>query len=165
MARPQRPPRALMSMDDALTVSMSYLLRQAALRAQSEVSHSLARMKLRAPHHAVLTTIAPSPRSQVELAERLQTDRTTMVAIVDDLERMALVERRPRADDRRAHDVTLTRAGRRALARSQARLREVDLHLLAALEPREVAQLRKLLLRVIASYDQREREDRLPDDS
>jgi DNA-binding MarR family transcriptional regulator len=66
---------------------------------------------------AVLTALGgPEPPSQQEAARRLGIDRTTMVALVDELERKNLVQRRPHPDDRRKNIVELTAAGRATLA-------------------------------------------------
>lgn len=66
---------------------------------------------------AVLTRLAGAePVSQQEAARRLGIDRTTMVALVDALERNALVRRQPDPADRRKNIVGLTEAGRKTLA-------------------------------------------------
>ena len=142
-------------MPDQLTGWTSYLLRQGALRAQAEVAASLAALELRAPHHAVMAMIESETRSQTQLARALQTDRTTMVAIVDELEAMQFVERQPGATDRRVHEIKLTRKGSRALARSRELLAAADARLLDGLHPRQRRHLRELLLALIHSYDRR----------
>ena len=144
-----------MSLPDELTVWVSYLLRQAALRAQAEVGKALSEHALRPPHHSVMAMIERGSQSQVALSAMLQTDRTTMVAIVDDLERMKLAKRRVSPLDRRAHDVTLTKAGRKALIRSRAAIDQADARLLANFSPAERALLQSFLERLIASYDRR----------
>ncbi len=138
-----------------LTQWTTYLLRQAALRAQDEVARALAPLGLRGPHYAVLAAIGAEPRSQATLAARLQTDRSTMVAVVDDLERLQLAERRAHRTDRRAHAVTLTPAGRDLLARAHGALAAADDALLADTDAPDRAHLRRLLVRLIAGYDQR----------
>ena len=145
----------LMATPDDLMVWTSYLLRQAALRAQAEVGRALAALSLRPPHHSVMAMIAAEPRSQVALSAMLQTDRTTMVSIIDDLERLRLAERRVSPVDRRVHDVTLTEAGREALERSRSAIQAADERVLSALDPSERSQLRSLLGRLVVSCDER----------
>lgn len=53
----------------------------------------------------------------MELAGRLGVDRTTMVALIDGLERKGLVERRRSARDRRRNVVLLTAEGNGAAVR------------------------------------------------
>src|ERR671914_1339130 len=55
------------------------------------------------------------PRSMGELARELNCDRSYVTAIVDDLERAGLAERRVAPEDRRVKTIALTPAGGRAL--------------------------------------------------
>lgn len=144
-----------MAMPDELAGWTSYLLRQVALRAQDEVARALAPLGLRGPHYAVMQMIGVDARSQAALSAQLQTDRTTMVAIVDDLERLRLAERRRHPTDRRAHEVTLTHHGADVLARARAALAAADDALLADFDAPARAHLRASLGRLIATYDRR----------
>src|SRR4051812_27434130 len=61
----------------------------------------------------VITIIATRPGlTQQELAEVSHVDRSSMVALLDDLEERGLAERRPDPEDRRKRLVHLTRKGR-----------------------------------------------------
>ena len=141
------------ALPDTLTVWISYLLRQTTLRVQERVAESLHELGLRPPHNAVLSLLAAGPHAQIALANQLQTDRTTMVALIDDLERMQLVERRRNPHDRRAHDVTLTNQGLALLSAARAQVSAVDDAFLAPLSSEEREQLRALLLRLIRAHD------------
>jgi DNA-binding MarR family transcriptional regulator len=55
------------------------------------------------------------PRSMGDLARELNCDRSYVTAIVDDLERAGLAERRVALEDRRVKTIALTPAGGRAL--------------------------------------------------
>ena len=55
-------------------------------------------------------------RTQIELAEISDLDKTTMVVTVDELERAGLAERRPSSTDRRARIIAVTEQGERAVA-------------------------------------------------
>ena len=55
------------------------------------------------------------PRSMGDLARELNCDRSYVTAIVDDLERAGLAERRVAPEDRRVKTIALTPAGGRAL--------------------------------------------------
>jgi MarR family transcriptional regulator, lower aerobic nicotinate degradation pathway regulator len=136
-----------------LTVWLSYLLRQATLRVQDRVAEALAEHGMRPPHNAVLSMLADGPLAQIALATRLQTDRTTMVAIIDDLEAWHLVERRRNPRDRRAHDVSLTELGQARLIEAQHAVSTADTAFFATLTESERAQLRAMLLRLIAAHD------------
>jgi DNA-binding MarR family transcriptional regulator len=55
-------------------------------------------------------------RTQIELAELADLDKTTMVATVDELEAAGLARRRPSSTDRRARIIEVTKTGQRAVA-------------------------------------------------
>ena len=55
--------------------------------------------------------------SQRALGRRLRIDKSPMVGLLDDLERLGLAERRRSESDRRVQAIHLTRAGGDALAR------------------------------------------------
>lgn len=59
-------------------------------------------------------------RTQIQLAELSDLDKTTMVVTVDELEKAGLAERRPSATDRRARIISVTEAGERAVERGTA---------------------------------------------
>jgi DNA-binding MarR family transcriptional regulator len=88
------------------------------------------------------------PESQQQAATHLGIDRTTMVALLDSLERKDLVERRPDAEDRRRNVVVLTGAGQARLEEATKASDAAERELLAPLNEREAAQLRALLKRV-----------------
>ena len=84
---------------------------------------------------------AEGPLSQLELAGRQGIDRTTMVAVIDHLERAGAVERRRDAGDRRRYALHVTPAGRALLARATAAEREAEERFL---EPLPVADRDRL---------------------
>src|ERR1700761_2270526 len=63
--------------------------------------------------------------SQTQLAEILGIDRSTLVAVIDKLERQGLVERAARPNDRRSHALRLSRQGQ---SRFEALARQVKKH-------------------------------------
>jgi DNA-binding MarR family transcriptional regulator len=89
------------------------------------------------------------PMSQQALGEYLQKDRTSVVAIVDELEGEGLVERRRNPEDRRAYALEVTDKGRDWLSRALPVLEETDEDLLGDLDPEERRVLRELLQRVL----------------
>ena len=63
---------------------------------------------------------------QNALAERLHISPSWMVAIVDQLERRGLLERRPHARDRRVRNLHLTAAGKKLLKQAERRAEQFD---------------------------------------
>src|SRR5919206_4423304 len=63
---------------------------------------------------------------QQQVGSAMGIDPSTMVSLVDQLERAGLAKRRPHARDRRAREVLLTPKGRRTLGRGRALAKEVE---------------------------------------
>jgi DNA-binding MarR family transcriptional regulator len=93
-----------------------FLLQRAHRRLRMALNDALAPSGLAIAHVAVLGLLSTQgPMSQRQLIELLDADKSTMVNLIDELERQRLAERRPDPGDRRAHAVALTDAGRRRL--------------------------------------------------
>ncbi|MGA5134907.1 MarR family winged helix-turn-helix transcriptional regulator [Streptomyces olivoreticuli] len=103
-------------------------------------------------HHAhVLSTVqAGRIRSQRELGAAIGIDKSTLVRIVDDLERQHLLKRRRAANDRRAYEIVITEEGERRLAEAGELFRGALLELLEVLDAQEQHQLHDLLARFVA---------------
>jgi DNA-binding MarR family transcriptional regulator len=91
------------------------------------------------------------PLSQQRLGERQGIDRTTMVAVVDNLERRGLVERRRSPDDRRAYALFATAEGRRILEQVNAASEQAEDEFLAAIPAADRRRLKQLLRSLISS--------------
>ena len=63
---------------------------------------------------------------QQEIGAAIGIDPSTMVALIDELERAGLAKRRPHPHDRRAREVVITPKGRRTVERGRALAREVE---------------------------------------
>lgn len=86
--------------------------------------------------------------NQAMIASDLGIDRTVMTYLVDDLERAALVERRPDPADRRARRVVLLPEGEQVLRETSRRIEEVERTVLGGLSDAEAETFRALLTRV-----------------
>lgn len=143
-----RPPRAAMPADapgpdlpPAVAGSAGFLLRRAADAVRAGFDAALAPLGLPARPAELLLTLTAGPAAQHAVARLHGIDRSTMVAVVDDLEARGLVERGPDPADRRAHRLTLTKAGRAAARSVAAKLRQTERQVLAGLTDRQRAQL------------------------
>jgi DNA-binding MarR family transcriptional regulator len=106
---------------------------------------------LRSKDFIVLTAIdAMGPQSQQELSRTHGIDRTTMVSVVDGLERLGLVQRARNPDDRRKYAIGLTPEGQSLLRHKlgPAMLAALDAFL-EPLSPDEREQFNKLLWRLV----------------
>jgi DNA-binding MarR family transcriptional regulator len=130
----------------ALADRFGYLLKHAQLRLAELTGSALAPLRISGRECAVLIAIDDrTPQSQQEVARRMGVDRTTMVALVDDLENKGLVERRQDPDDRRKNVVVLTTLGRTTLRRATAATGDAERRFLGSLSDDESAALKKAL--------------------
>jgi MarR family transcriptional regulator, lower aerobic nicotinate degradation pathway regulator len=126
-----------------------YLLTFIAERATDRFERALAPQKIRSKHASVLALIdAEGPMSQRALCRRLRIDKSPMVGLVDDLERLGLAERRRSDADRRVQDIHLTDRGRDAVGRVIELADGLNERTFSVLDDDERAQLHGLLLRV-----------------
>jgi DNA-binding MarR family transcriptional regulator len=88
--------------------------------------------------------------SQHSLSMALRIPPSRIVALADQLERKSLLERRPNANDRRAHALHLTRKGRNTLDLVMDISRQHESQLCAGLGLAERRQLVDLLSRIAA---------------
>ncbi len=86
--------------------------------------------------------------NQGAIAEELGIDRTVLTYLIDDLERLGLVVRRPDPADRRSRILVATDQGRSVLQQRQELLRQAESQLLSTLAPSEAARFKKLLQKV-----------------
>jgi DNA-binding MarR family transcriptional regulator len=127
------------------------LLYQAASGMRADMERRLAPLGLSVPHVIVLATLArQGSRSQMELGCASFINRSSMVGLLDDLERLGLAERKRDPHDRRVYVVHLSDAGRDALARADEARAAVERRWLAPLAPAERTRFLRLLARVAA---------------
>jgi DNA-binding MarR family transcriptional regulator len=129
---------------------LGYLLKHAQLRMADLNDQALGPCGIDGRELAVLLVLAGrEPASQLQVAQRLGIDRTTMVALLDTLEGKGLVSRHPHADDRRRNVVELTEAGQDTLRRATAASDEAERMLLAPLSPQAAQRLRASLRAIV----------------
>jgi MarR family transcriptional regulator, lower aerobic nicotinate degradation pathway regulator len=88
----------------------------------------------------------------------LELDKSSVVLIIDDLERLGLAERQPDPHDRRAHAVRITRRGRERARKADEIARRVGAAIFASLNPRDRLELDLMLWRIVRNCDSMTRE-------
>jgi DNA-binding MarR family transcriptional regulator len=132
-----------------LSRRLTYLLKYALITLEGLHEEHLAPSGINARELAVLLMLGDrEPESQQQAAQRLGVDRTTMVGLLDGLERKALVRRRPDPADRRRNVVELTDAGQTILDEATRASDVAEQQLLADLGERDATRLRVLLERI-----------------
>lgn len=137
-------------MADPLANRLGYLLKHVQLRFAEQGAKALEPLGITGRQLAVLVVLdAGEPLSQLEAAGRLGVDRTTMVALVDELEQLGLVVRRKSTEDRRKNIVELTERGHDALARGNEIHSGAEKEFLRPLSPVEA----ELFLRILQTLN------------
>lgn len=128
---------------------LTRLTRLTRLRAES----ALGPLGLRPRHLVALTVLRDygSPTQQA-LAAALQTDRTNLIGLLNELETDGLVLRRRSAEDRRRHFVELTDDGTERLAEAEAALAVAEDEVLGALDADQRETLYQLLTQATTSH-------------
>jgi DNA-binding MarR family transcriptional regulator len=133
-----------------VSVWHAFLLRKAAQRVSSMAEAVLGPHGLTLRHFGVLSSVEAEPGlNQRVVGERLRIDRTTVVAITDDLEDAGLLERR-RGVDRRTFSLYLTEEGVGQLAVLKELVANVHKEFLSPLSAAERAMLHDLLFKLAA---------------
>jgi MarR family transcriptional regulator, lower aerobic nicotinate degradation pathway regulator len=140
---------AARGLPESLTHWPGYLLAFIAEHATERFEREIAPRGIRSKHAQVLLVIdAEGPMSQRALGRRLRIDKSPMVGLVDDLERLGLAERRRDESDRRVQAIHLTPTGCDVLARIVEIAEEENARTFGVLDESEREVLHDLLLRV-----------------
>ncbi|MFE5579940.1 MarR family winged helix-turn-helix transcriptional regulator [Kitasatospora sp. NPDC056531] len=102
--------------------------------------------------YCVLFHAQEAERTQIQLAELSDLDKTTMVVTVDELEKAGLAERRPSATDRRARIISVTEEGARAVVKGTEIADRVHRELLESLPQPEQDAFVSALTRLVDGH-------------
>ncbi|HUR03480.1 MAG TPA: MarR family winged helix-turn-helix transcriptional regulator [Nonomuraea sp.] len=131
---------------------LSYLLDHTSHVLRTRMAAALAEIGLTARMHCVLVHALQEERTQIQLAELGDMDKTTMVVTVDALEKAGLAERRPSSTDRRARIIAITEKGAEAAKQSQAIVDSVHRAALDALPKDEAEVLLRAMNRLVSEH-------------
>jgi DNA-binding MarR family transcriptional regulator len=131
---------------------LSFLLDRTGHVLRTRMTAALAEIGLTPRMHCVLVHALAEERTQIQLAEIGDMDKTTMVVTVDALEKAGLAERRPSSTDRRARIIAVTEEGARVAARSQEIVDGVHAAALDALSPDEGEALLRALNTLVSGH-------------
>lgn len=128
-----------------LPALLGYQLRLAQLAVFRDFERSFAPIGLSPGRVGMLVLIEANPGiSQSRLAAAVELDRSTLVPLIDSLERAGLVERRA-GKDRRTNELWLTSPGERQLAQMKRQVARHEARITRGLTRGEVRTLLKLL--------------------
>jgi DNA-binding MarR family transcriptional regulator len=126
-----------------------FVLTKLAVTVSGLLDDALAPLDLRLRDYRLLLLLdAEGTRAQSSIGAALGIDRTSVVALVDRLERLGAVKRL-RCEDRRAYFVELTQKGRKLAREAVARVTAAEKTIYAPLSARERETLRELSAQVL----------------
>jgi DNA-binding MarR family transcriptional regulator len=132
---------------------LGFQLRLAQIAVFRDFARTMGALDITPGLYSVLVLIDCNPGlKQTELARAVQLDRSTIVPIIDSLERRGLVRRRAVAHDRRSNALELTVAGTALLKQLKRRVAAHEKRLARDLDPAERAALAGLLQRVFPEH-------------
>ena len=131
---------------------LSYLLDHTSHVLRTRMAAELAEIGLTARMHCVLVHALEEERTQAQLAEIGDMDKTTMVVTVDALEKAGLAERKPSSTDRRARIIAVTKEGAKVAAQSQKIVDGVHEKALGSLPDDEREVLLRALNRLVTGH-------------
>jgi DNA-binding MarR family transcriptional regulator len=102
-------------------------------------------------HSAVFAQIGPEGNRLTALARGANMTPQAMGELVDELEELGYVERRPDPTDRRAKLIVLTHRGQECIAAGIATIQDIEARIDEILGPRGHAELRRLLTKLLSA--------------
>ncbi|MGC8461418.1 MAG: MarR family winged helix-turn-helix transcriptional regulator [Candidatus Dormibacteria bacterium] len=139
-----------LGLPETLKERIGYRLKHVQARFQSIQRDALTPLELNGQLLAVLIVAdSHAPELQQRIGERLNVDRTTMVALIDNLEVAGFVERRSDSRDRRGRYVHVTPKGKKAISEGLEASTLAESLFLAPLSPTERETFREMLAKLI----------------
>jgi MarR family transcriptional regulator, lower aerobic nicotinate degradation pathway regulator len=133
----------------------SYALAQLHRTAKARVDAALSEKGLSARTYGVLVCLGEyGELSQQQVGDRVAIDRSDLVKLIDQLEALGRVERRPDLADRRRHVLSLTANGTRALREADQTLEGLTAEIFVNLSAAERQTLHRLTLKALGQRTQ-----------
>lgn len=130
----------------------AFLLSQLGAAAAADFADRLRDVDLSPAQAGLLRAVRAAPgRTQSALADQLGMVPSTLVAMLDELERRGMLERRRHETDRRRHALHLSTAGEELFERLAVVARAHEQAWMEALAPAEQATLAALLQKLVAA--------------
>jgi DNA-binding MarR family transcriptional regulator len=140
-------------LSESLMGRVGFLLNKSAQVIRENYEEKLKPLGLMPKHYRVMAALEEKGSiSQQEIGKCIYVDRTTMVGIIDDLEKAGLVERKEHPTDRRSHSVYLTAKGKEALPKAHHLGMEVEKRFLECLSAKEQKELVRLLRQLVVVH-------------
>lgn len=132
-----------------LPALVGYHLRMAQVMVFKDFDRELAELEITPAIFGVLEVLSHNKGlTQTRLATAIGLDRSSLVPLLDKLQKRNLVAREASSADRRTNHLHLTPTGKQLLAKADKRVRQHEERILAPLTKTETQQLIKLLSKI-----------------
>jgi len=147
------PSRLPEGIPETLLGKMGFLLNKGAQKIRDAYGEALEPLGIDGKQWGVMVVINERGSvSQHEIGKCTHIDRTTMVAVIDDLEQKGLVERQEHPTDRRSHALVLTPKGKEILPKAHKLGEAADKKFLSGLSAHEQKEILKLSRKLVLSH-------------
>jgi DNA-binding MarR family transcriptional regulator len=128
---------------------LGYNLRRAHQLSWRTYVSFIGKQKIRPGLFSLMCLVRSNPSiSQIELGTHLGVDKTSIVALLDRLERAGLIQRKRSTRDRRRQGICLTEAGVEEFESLVAQVRQLERHMASRFRPQELKQFLGYLRRM-----------------
>jgi DNA-binding MarR family transcriptional regulator len=148
-----KPEASLLEAPAFLLDRMAFLLIKTAFKLREMTEEVLKPHGLIGKHWGILSVLKEKGSlTQHEVGQCVYMDRSTMVMMIDDLEKAGLVERRSNPADRRSHSIHVTEKGKALLPELSRLGLGAEKKFLAVLSPKEQKDLAHLLKKLLTAH-------------
>ena len=133
-----------------LAENLGWLLSRASHVLHTELTAALEDIGISPRSFCLLSSAMTGEHTQIELANAVGLDKTTMVVTVDELEESGLAKREPSSHDRRARVVKVTKTGERKVAQAEEIVRRLQEEVLDELPAADRKALLESLSRLVS---------------
>ena len=127
-----------------------YLFRRCALIYRARIDKRFSQFKLEGPHFGILSLIANAPTiSQIQFCNGTGIDKASMVKIMDQLEKLKLIERKESSKDRRIKNLTLTAHGKKVFEKMNQERKDFEKDFLSVLTADEVRSFQEMIAKLV----------------
>jgi DNA-binding MarR family transcriptional regulator len=129
---------------------VAFLLSQVGAHAAARYAEQITPLKIKPYHSGILRILGDGPGlTQQALCDLLGMFPSRLVGLLDELQKMKLIERRESPSDRRTYALYLTKAGRDMLSEIGTVAQQVEKDICSTLNEKEQALMKALLTRIV----------------
>ncbi len=153
LKKPTEAPLLDPRISEALLGYLGFLLGKTGQKLREFQEECLGPLGITGKHLGILKILQEKGSiSQHGIGQCIHIDRTTMVDLIDDMEKKGLVERREHPTDRRSHAVYMTAKGKELLPKLHNLAKGAERKFLSSLNQAEQKEFVRLLKKLVLSH-------------